>query len=418
MITSISSAIMDQNNHMKVMSIVGARPNFMKVASLARAIERHNGEERHPRIEHTIVHTGQHYDEQMSDLFFKELDIPKPHYNLEVGSGSHAAQTAQIMERFEPVLLTEQPDVLLVVGDVNSTIACALVATKARYNGSSRRPRPLVAHIEAGLRSRDRSMPEEINRILTDALSDLLFVTEQDALDNLEREGIVRGKVHFVGNVMIDTLISHREKARNLNTLEAVSEQCNMALKEKLTPALHQKNARYGLVTLHRPSNVDTADALGPLMDCMRKIAMKIPLIFPLHPRTKNNLVQFGLLGPGDQQESILYTKPLGYLEFLNLLLGASLVLTDSGGIQEEATFLQVPCITLRNNTERPVTMTLGTNYLVGTDPDRILQTAFAVIDGNKKKSFIPLLWDGQAGARIIDIIARQMVGTPIPVAF
>jgi UDP-N-acetylglucosamine 2-epimerase (non-hydrolysing) len=403
---------------MKVMSIVGTRPNFMKVASLAHAIENHNSTDCHPTIKHTIVHTGQHYDEQMSNLFFKELEIPKPHYNLEVGSGSHAMQTAQIMERFEPVLLREQPDVLLVIGDVNSTIACALVATKINYNGSGGRRRPLIAHVEAGLRSRDRDMPEETNRILTDALSDVLFVTELEALSNLEREGIKTERIHFVGNVMIDTLISHRAKARDLNTLETVmNEQGSTALKEKLASASNEKKVRYGLVTLHRPSNVDTADALRPLMDCMRKIAMRIPLIFPLHPRTKNNLLQFGILGAGDQQENILYTNPLGYLEFLNLLLDASLVLTDSGGIQEEATFLRIPCITLRNNTERPVTITMGTNYLVGTNPDRILQTALDVIAGNQKKCFIPPFWDGQAGARIVEIISRQMTSTPTPTA-
>ena len=408
------------NHHMKIMSIVGARPNFMKVAPIARAIQNHNSSGGHPAVTHIIVHTGQHYDEQMSNLFFRELEIPEPHYNLEVGSGSHAMQTAQIMERFEPVLLKEQPDVLLVIGDVNSTVACALVATKIQYNGQSCRRRPLIAHVEAGLRSRDRDMPEEINRILTDALSDVLFVTELEALTNLEREGVKMEKIYFVGNVMIDTLISHQAKARNLNTLETVmSEQCNsMALKEKLTSASNREKARYGLVTLHRPSNVDTAGALRPLMDCMRKIATRIPLIFPLHPRTKNNLLQFGLLGAGDQQENILYTNPLGYLEFLNLMLDASLVLTDSGGIQEEATFLRIPCITLRNNTERPVTITMGTNYLVGTNPDRILQTALDVIAGNKKKCFIPPLWDGQAGARIIDIITRQITSAPITAAF
>lgn len=400
---------------MKVMSIVGARPNFMKMASLARAIENRNGADRHPAIEHIIVHTGQHYDEQMSDLFFRELEIPKPDYNLEVGSGSHAIQTARIMEHFEPVLLKERPDVLVVVGDVNSTVACALVATKINYNGSSSRRRPLIAHVEAGLRSRDREMPEEMNRILTDALSDVLFVTEHEALVNLKREGVARENVHFVGNVMIDTLIRHREKASNLNTLEnLLSAQCDdQALKEKLGHVPGNKKSPYGVVTLHRPSNVDSPDALGPLMDCMRKIASRIPLIFPLHPRTKNNLTQFGLVAPAGQRENILYTKPLGYLEFLDLLLDASLVLTDSGGIQEEATFLRIPCITLRNNTERPVTISMGTNYLVGTDPDRIVRTAFAIIDGNKKKGIIPPLWDGLAGERIIDILTKQMTDIP-----
>jgi len=411
---------MRQHNHIKIMSIVGARPNFMKVASIASAVQNHNSEGGRPAVRHVIVHTGQHYDERMSNLFFKELEIPEPHYNLEVGSGSHAVQTAQIMERFEPVLLKEQPDVLLVIGDVNSTVACALVATKINYNGPSTRRRPLIAHVEAGLRSRDRDMPEEINRILTDALSDVLFVTEQEALTNLKREGVKGERIFFVGNVMIDTLISHRAKARNLHTLEnLLALHCHdHALKEKLGSGSDLIKSPYGVVTLHRPSNVDTADALRSLMDCMRKIAMRIPLIFPLHPRTKSNLAQFGLLGTEDQHKNILYTNPLGYLEFLNLLLDASLVLTDSGGIQEEATFLRIPCITLRNNTERPVTITMGTNYLVGTDPDRVLQTALDVIDGKKKEGLIPPLWDGQASTRIIDIITKQVAGIPTPAAF
>jgi UDP-N-acetylglucosamine 2-epimerase (non-hydrolysing) len=404
---------MNQVNKVKIMSIVGARPNFMKIASIARAVQSHNSAGRVPPIEHIIVHTGQHYDEQMSKLFFKELEIPEPHYNLEVGSGSHAAQTAQIMERFEPVLLNERPDLLMVVGDVNSTIACSLVATKISYNGSSKRTRPLIAHIEAGLRSRDRDMPEEINRILTDALSDLLFVTEQDGVSNLEQEGIPGHKVHFVGNVMIDTLVSHLEKAQQLNALSVlVNEKCRDHAWSRKRP-LSGPDCRpfpYGLVTLHRPSNVDNPASLAPLMRSIERIAERIPLLFPLHPRTRNNLRQFGIVQATSQSENILYTEPLGYLEFLNLLQHATLVLTDSGGIQEEATYLNVPCITLRNNTERPVTVTLGSNYLVGTDPDRIEQTAFAVIDGNRKAGATPPLWDGKAGERIIDIACANLM--------
>jgi UDP-N-acetylglucosamine 2-epimerase (non-hydrolysing) len=403
--------MMDDNNSMKIMSIVGARPNFMKVASIARAVDKCNVVKGHPKIVHTIVHTGQHYDEKMSDLFFNELEIPEPHYNLEVGSGSHALQTAQIMERFEPVLLTEQPDVLLVVGDVNSTIACALVATKIQYNGASSRKRPSIAHVEAGLRSLDRDMPEEINRILTDALSDLLFVTERDALVNLEHEGVSREKVHFVGNVMIDTLIRHKEKALRLNVIEKILHQnCdNPKLKEQLQSTRDRNGLSYGLITLHRPSNVDTPDSLRPLMQSINKISSKIPLIFPLHPRTKNNLKRFDLLPAVGQQGNIIYTEPLGYLEFLNLLINAALVLTDSGGIQEEATFLNIPCITLRHNTERPVTVAMGTNYLVGTDPNKIEQTAFAIIDGNRKSCTIPPLWDGMASERIMDILSKSI---------
>jgi UDP-N-acetylglucosamine 2-epimerase (non-hydrolysing) len=403
--------MMDDNNSMKIMSIVGARPNFMKVASIARAVDKCNVVKGHPKIVHTIVHTGQHYDEKMSDLFFNELEIPEPHYNLEVGSGSHAFQTAQIMERFEPVLLTEQPDVLLVVGDVNSTIACALVATKIQYNGASSRKRPSIAHVEAGLRSLDRDMPEEINRILTDALSDFLFVTERDALVNLEHEGISREKVHFVGNVMIDTLIRHKEKALRLNVIEKILHQnCdNPDLKEQLQSTLDHSGLSYGLITLHRPSNVDTPDSLRPLMRSIHKISSKIPLIFPLHPRTKNNLKRFDILQAVGQKGNIIYTEPLGYLEFLNLLINAALVLTDSGGIQEEATFLNIPCITLRHNTERPVTVAMGTNYLVGTDPNKIEQTAFAIIDGNRKSCTIPPLWDGMASERIMDILSKSI---------
>ena len=393
------------------MSIVGARPNFMKVASIASAVDRYNAANGFPKIVHTIVHTGQHYDEQMSDLFFRELEIPKPHYNLEVGSGSHAVQTAQIMEYFEPVLLAEQPDILLVVGDVNSTIACSLVAAKIQYPGANGKKRPLIAHVEAGLRSLDRDMPEEINRILTDALSDLLFVTEDEAVTNLGNEGISKEKIHFVGNVMIDTLISHVEKARVLSTLaDIVNKRDNRHELNQLTASSDLNKFNYGVVTLHRPSNVDTPEALEALMNCLKKIASRIPLIFPLHPRTRNNLMQFGFLQSDGQNQNIIYTKPLGYLDFLNLLLNATLVLTDSGGIQEETTFLRVPCITLRNNTERPVTVTMGTNYLVGTDQDKILNTAFAVIDGNQKEGHIPPLWDGKASDRIIDILSRHMI--------
>jgi len=408
---------MRQHNHIKIMSIVGARPNFMKVASIASAVQNHNSEGGRPAVRHVIVHTGQHYDERMSNLFFKELEIPEPHYNLEVGSGSHAVQTAQIMERFEPVLLKEQPDVLLVIGDVNSTVACALVATKINYNGPSTRRRPLIAHVEAGLRSRDRDMPEEINRILTDALSDVLFVTEQEALTNLKREGVKGERIFFVGNVMIDTLISHRAKARNLHTLEnLLALHCHdHALKEKLGSGSDLIKSPYGVVTLHRPSNVDTADALRSLMDCMRKIAMRIPLIFPLHPRTKSNLAQFGLLGTEDQHKNILYTNPLGYLEFLNLLLDASLVLTDSGGIQEETTVLQVPCLTLRDNTERPVTVEVGTNRLVGADAENGLRAALELLEAPPAKACIPELWDGHASARIVSILASDLAGAGAP---
>ncbi len=399
---------------MKIMSIAGARPNFMKMASIVCAVNQHNRVGGNPSIEHIIVHTGQHYDDRMSNLFFKELEIPDPHYNLEVGSHTHAVQTAQIMERFETVLLKEQPDVILVVGDVNSTVACALVASKVCYNGTSSRKRPLIGHVEAGLRSFDRDMPEEINRILTDALSDFLFITEEDAMKNLKKEGIPKEKIHFVGNVMIDTLSRHKEKALNSNTLETILRGNYTEKEQSETPAgaPEPRSRKYGVVTLHRPSNVDTLESLEPLIDAIAKIASRIPIIFPLHPRTENKLREFDLFQSLVQNTGIFFTKPMSYWEFLNLILNATLVLTDSGGIQEETTFLRIPCITLRNNTERPVTVTRGTNYLVGTDPDRIIQTAYDIIDGNKKKGVIPPFWDGKAGSRIIDILTNNINST------
>ncbi len=288
------------------------------------------------------------------------------------------------------------------------------MASKIQYDGTTNKKRPLIAHVEAGLRSFDREMPEEINRILTDALSDFLFITEKDAIKNLEREGVRREKIHFVGNVMIDTLIRHKEKALKLNTIETIlNEHCSeQKCCETLKSAL--KLSAYGLVTLHRPSNVDTYDALKSLIDCLKSIASRICLIFPLHPRTESNLKHFGLYAMLEEHDGIILTKPLGYLEFLRLLIDAALVLTDSGGIQEETTFLHVPCITLRSTTERPVTVKTGSNYLVGTDPDKISQTAFSIIDGNKKEGLTPPLWDGKAGERIIEILSKSIVDVSI----
>ncbi len=389
---------MSKRARIKIMSIVGARPNFMKIASIARAIEDYNNTGNDPLIEHIIVHTGQHYDNRMSTLFFEELDLPKPHINLEVGSASHAVQTAQIMERFEPAIIEEQPDILLVVGDVNSTVACALVASKIQYSPQNSelktqnlRRKLVIAHVEAGLRSFDREMPEEINRILTDALSDILFITEESAIKNLQNEGILPDKIHFVGNVMIDTLINHVEKAKKMNVLAA----------------LGLSTGPYGLVTIHRPSNVDSADILTELTRSIKKIGARIPIVFPIHPRTRYNLDRFGLYDDFVQSEGIHLTEPLGYFEFLNLLLEATVVLTDSGGIQEETTFLGVPCITLRDNTERPITVSLGTNYLVGTNPDGIIRIVGEILEGKGKKGKIPPLWDGNAGKRIVDILLR-----------
>ncbi len=379
----------DRKDKMKVMSVVGARPNFMKVASLAQAVAEHNQAQAHPSIEHLIVHTGQHYDMQMSTLFFEDLDLPKPHINLEVGSASHAVQTAQIMERFEPAILEEQPDILLVVGDVNSTIACALVASKIEYRGGAKRSRPIIGHVEAGLRSFDRGMPEEINRVLTDALSDILFVTEDSAIENLKREGIPPRKIHLVGNVMIDTLVRHLNRANRPD--------------RPGWPA----NGPYGVVTLHRPANVDSREILMGLTECMKRIGEKIPVVFPLHPRTRANLDRFGLYQDFVQSRGIQITEPLGYFEFLGLVLRAKMVLTDSGGIQEETTFLGIPCVTLRNNTERPVTVHLGTNYLVGTNARKIMQQVDDILDGRVRNGKIPPFWDGQAGKRIVDLLVR-----------
>ncbi len=393
---------------MKIMSIAGARPNFMKLASIAKAAEAHNlkaaarGHDK-PDIHHIIVHTGQHYDEKMSKAFFDELGIPKPDINLEVGSGSHAGQTAEIMKRFEEVLVRELPDALLVVGDVNSTIACTLVAAKIEYPPSHHRKRPVIVHVEAGLRSFDRDMPEEVNRILTDSLSDLLFVTESSGVRNLQKEGIGAEKVHLVGNVMIDTLIDHVDKAKKSKIKEFLA-----------------INKQYGLVTLHRPSNVDSLQSLEPILQALHTISQDIPLYFPVHPRTLNKIYQFGLTDicnwrfmqekPSAKAGSSLYIlPPQGYLDFLNLTAEAAIVITDSGGIQEEATFLGVPCVTLRENTERPVTVTEGTNYLIGTDPRKILTTVHAILAGQKKDAKIPQFWDGKAGARIIDVILAEV---------
>lgn len=379
---------------MKLMSIAGARPNFMKLASIADAVKDFNTQQTsNEKIEHIIVHTGQHYDTRMSDGFFSELGIPEPDINLEVGSGSHATQTADIMKRFEKVLLAEQPEVLLVVGDVNSTIACTLVASKIEYSQDCSLSRPVIVHVEAGLRSFDRTMPEEINRILTDALSDLLFITEQSGVDNLTKEGVEAEKIYLVGNVMIDTLQRHLKTAANSQIRQDFP-----------------FSGSFILATLHRPSNVDNAEELKMLMDCFVEISKEQAIIFPLHPRTENNLKKFGLFDILEDANNIYLAPPLGYLDFLNLISHATMVLTDSGGIQEETTYLKVPCVTLRDNTERPVTVSVGSNYLIGTDTDRILETVSELLNGHGKKSQIPVLWDGRAGERIIQKIAQRVM--------
>ena len=334
---------------------------------------------KHPEIDPILVHTGQHYSDRMSQHFFSQLEIPKPDINLEVGSASHAIQTAEIMKKFEPVVNEYKPDLVLVVGDVNSTIACALVAVKMGVK---------VAHVEAGLRSFDRQMPEEINRILTDSISDYLFVTEPSGIKNLEQEGILDEKVFFVGNVMIDTLKRNLEKANFSTILD------DLGIKERC----------YGLVTLHRPMNVDNPEVLGQFLEVFELISRELPFIFPVHPRTRKGIETLGLSLNGRLQ----IIDPIGYLDFLKLMASAKVVMTDSGGIQEEATILKVPCLTLRENTERPVTVESGTNILVGSDPERILKSFMQAMSKNNVKFSTPKLWDGNAAKRIVNILIKN----------
>jgi len=358
----------------KVLLVAGARPNFMKIAPLVSALEEHGG------FECRLLHTGQHYDEKMSKVFFEELGIPRPDEDLGVGSSSHAVQTAEIMVRFETVLLRERPDLVAVVGDVNSTVACALTAVKLGVP---------VAHVEAGLRSFDRTMPEEINRLLTDTISDLLFVTEPAGVANLEREGAT-GAVHLVGNVMIDTLLSHRERAR-----------------ERGAPRrLGVEPGEYVLLTLHRPANVNEPDVFGGILDAIEEIGRTRPILFPAHPRTRTALAECGFDGRVRAMKGLRILTPLGYLDFMSLLTDSMAVLTDSGGIQEETTVLGVPCLTLRDNTERPITVDEGTNTLVGRDPDAILRAFAEIENGDGKSGRRPSLWDGRAARRIVEILA------------
>ena len=352
------------NITMKILNVVGARPNFMKIAPIVEEMRKT------PGLEGVLVHTGQHYDEGMSDVFFRDLGIPVPDVHLGVGSGTHAEQTARIMVEFEKVCLNRKPGLIVVVGDVNSTMACAIVAAKLLIP---------IAHVEAGLRSFDRRMPEEINRLVTDALADLLFTTSRDADENLKREGVDAARIHFVGNVMIDTLLKQREKAAALHV---------------------EKPRQYALVTLHRPSNVDDPQVLGPILEALEQISQKMPVLFPIHPRTSKRVQDFGL-----SMNGIRTMEPLGYLEFLNLESTASVVLTDSGGLQEETTILGVPCLTLRHNTERPVTIDHGTNIMVGPDKGRILEAFRRIINGDWKPSGPPELWDGRAAHRIVQVI-------------
>jgi UDP-N-acetylglucosamine 2-epimerase (non-hydrolysing) len=371
-----------------VLCVVGARPNFMKMAPILRAFAA-----RVPPVRSLLVHTGQHYDADMNDRLFVDLRLPVPDINLEVGSGTHAVQTADVMRRFEPVVDANNPSCVVVVGDVNSTLACALVAAKKGVP---------VAHVEAGLRSFDRSMPEEVNRVLTDQIADLLYTTERVAHDNLAREGVDPQRAHFVGNVMIDSLLANRAHALPLaDTLQRAG----------VAASSFDASNGYGVVTLHRPSNVDRADVLGPLLGVLRDVSERLPLVFALHPRTRGNIQRFGLneLVAGKR---IVVLPPQGYLEMLGLMTGATLVLTDSGGMQEETTALGVPCLTLRENTERPITIEQGTNTLVGRDRDAILREVEEILAGRGKRGRVPELWDGRAAERIAahldDWIARR----------
>ncbi|HEX5127966.1 MAG TPA: UDP-N-acetylglucosamine 2-epimerase (non-hydrolyzing) [Rhodocyclaceae bacterium] len=358
--------------------VAGARPNFMKIAPIVRALQA-----RADLFDFRIIHTGQHYDRDMSDVFFEELGIPQPDYHLECGGGSHAEQTAKILIAFEKICLDAkpQPDCVLVVGDVNSTLACSIVAKKLHI---------AVAHVEAGLRSGDMSMPEEINRLVTDSISDWFFCTEPAGVDNLLREGKDSSKVFHVGHVMVDNLLYQAEKLTAADKSSFESEK----LKQKL-------GGRYGVVTLHRPSNVDDPATLKELAGALTAIAQKMPLVFPVHPRTRGNLEKFGL----DLGGNIHLTKPLSYMEFLNLWKDASLILTDSGGLQEETTALGIPCLTLRENTERPITLDEGTNTLVGTSSSAIIAEASKVTLGQGKQGRRPKLWDGKAAVRIVNIL-------------
>lgn len=361
---------------LKVINVVGARPNFMKVAPIVAAMKR-----RPNSFQPLVVHTGQHYDSAMSDSFFQDLELPQPDTHLGVGSASHAVQTAAVMERFEPVVLRDKPDWVLVVGDVNSTLACALVCVKLGIK---------VAHVEAGLRSRDRTMPEEINRLLTDQIADLLFTPSPDADENLMAEGIPRERIRFVGNVMIDSLQKNLTVARNLKTKER----------------LGLNGGNYALLTLHRPSNVDLRESFEPILSALEVIASKLPIVFPVHPRTRKTIAELGLADRVESIKNLRTIDPLGYLDFLNLSSGARLVLTDSGGIQEETTALGIPCLTLRENTERPITVEMGTNVVVGTDTTKIVAEANAALSESAKKTIRqPPLWDGQTSERILDAL-------------
>lgn len=364
---------------MKVVNIVGARPNFVKIAPLMHTMVNSSV------IDPILLHTGQHYDYNMSESFFQELQIPVPDVYLNVGSDTHGKQVASIMKKFDDFCEEYQPDLVVVVGDVNSTMACSLVAVKRHIK---------VAHIEAGIRSYDRGMPEEVNRIVTDSVADLLLPPSMDAEENLLKEGHTNEQIHLVGNIMIDTLLKNQQKILQSKILQ----QLNIIPKE------------YALLTLHRPSNVDDINSLGNIIEALEVIQKRIKIVFPVHPRTKNRIEEFGLLNRINQMENIILTEPLGYFDFGKLVYDANFVMTDSGGIQEETTVYQIPCITIRENTERPVTVWEGTNELAGSNKEKIIGFANQILDGNWKKGTIPELWDGKTAERIVKIITNIVI--------
>ena len=406
---------------MKIISVVGARPNFIKVAPIHKSFQKRNFNNRVNanstnvgQIQHLICHTGQHYDENMSKVFFGDLELPKPDFYLGIGSGTHAEQTGKIMIEFEKVLLEEKPDLVIVFGDVNSTIACSLVAAKLGIK---------IAHVEAGLRSFDKTMPEEINRILTDRISDYLFVTEKSGIENLKKEGVSDNKIFFVGNVMIDSLFYYLPKCEKSDILKkfglinSTPKEFNAQVslysvpdnyEDKPESFLHaNETVPYILVTLHRPSNVDSREFLERLAILLNSLGEKNKVIFPLHPRTRNNMNTWNI--EATISDNVILTDPVGYLDFISLIKNSKLIITDSGGIQEETTALGIKCITIRENTERPVTVEVGTNILAGTDLDRVGEVALHILNGNNKDGELPELWDGKAGDRIVDILVNEL---------
>jgi UDP-N-acetylglucosamine 2-epimerase (non-hydrolysing) len=375
---------------MKLILVCGARPNFMKIAPLIRAINKYNARrgtqsqdgDLNLGLSSLLVHTGQHYDYEMSQIFFEDLELPQPDVYLGIGSGTHAEQTGKIMIEFEKVLFQEKPDLVIVVGDVNSTLAAALAAVKLHIP---------VAHVEAGLRSYDMAMPEEINRRLTDAISDYLFTPSPDADENLKKEGIPQERIFCAGNVMIDSLLHNKTKAKQ----------------SLILPRLNLSSQGYALITLHRPTNVDKEESLFRIIQALKEISQRIPIVFPAHPRTQKNIAKFGL-SQFFENRQILLIEPLGYLDFLKLGMNARFVMTDSGGLQEETTVLGIPCLTLRNNTERPITIIQGTNTLVWNETSKIAEEAFKILDGEGKSGSCPELWDGKAAERIMEILISR----------